>query len=220
MTMNPTVIEDEPSHEIYANLIGKSFASIITPHPSTALMQRSQDNYTSVIPPTDCESSTAPFSSTAARMEQIKEGTNDSGYNQNSIADVYRRAFSSASSPALSQISLSKKNKGYQLLTKMGFEEKDGGLGKNRQGQVTPMKTMLKLDRRGLGSGKRLIPRVTHRRRYRHHNLKSTIEKETKGTRRRRLKDEAEKERMKQKRARLMMNSDLPEEYGVYLGLD
>jgi hypothetical protein len=217
--MKPTVIEDEPSHEIYANLIGKSFASIIIPHPATALMQQSQDNYTSVIPSTDSESSTAPFSTTAARMEQTKEGTNDSEHNQNSIADVYRRAFSSESSLALSQISLSKKNKGYQLLTKMGFEEKDGGLGKNRQGQVTPMKTMLKLDRRGLGSGKRLIPRVTHRRRYCHHNLKSTIEKETKGTRRRRLKDEAEKERMKQKRARLMMNSDLPEEYGAYLGL-
>ncbi|XP_065898416.1 G patch domain and ankyrin repeat-containing protein 1-like [Dysidea avara] len=52
-------------------------------------------------------------------------------------------------------------NKGFQLLMKGGWNP-ECGLGPDGQGTRQPVKTVLKRDREGLGSGKKLKPRVTH----------------------------------------------------------
>jgi len=52
-------------------------------------------------------------------------------------------------------------NKGFQLLMKGGWNP-EHGLGPGGQGVRQPVKTILKRDREGLGSGKKSKPRVTH----------------------------------------------------------
>jgi len=52
-------------------------------------------------------------------------------------------------------------NKGFQLLMKGGWNP-ECGLGPDGQGVRQPVKTVLKRDREGLGSGKKPKPRVTH----------------------------------------------------------
>jgi len=52
-------------------------------------------------------------------------------------------------------------NRGFQLLMKGGWNP-EHGLGPNGQGVRHPVKTVLKRDREGLGSGKKPKPRVTH----------------------------------------------------------
>eukprot|EP01083_Nonionella_stella_P060645 158269_1 len=223
---NPTMIEEEPSHELYLNIIGKDSAKI-SPNSSTTTLRTqfsssrrgtSTGNSASIRTPTIIPSNDYQTKTTKPNID-FK--------NKNSFASVYRRALSSSNthnSYHSSQLSLDRKNKGYQILTKLGFKERDGGLGKNRQGGISPVKTILKFDKRGLGSGKRSTPKVTH---HQHTTLKSTPDvnvtlnkKETKGERKRRLKKEMQTEQMKEKRARMMINSELSDEYGVFLGLN
>ena len=52
-------------------------------------------------------------------------------------------------------------NRGFQLLMKGGWNP-EYGLGPDGQGVRQPVKTVLKRDREGLGSGKKSKPRVTH----------------------------------------------------------
>ena len=52
-------------------------------------------------------------------------------------------------------------NKGFQLMMKRGWNP-EKGLGPSEQGTVQPIKTVLKRDRQGLGSGRKQKPRVTH----------------------------------------------------------
>lgn len=108
------------------------------------------------------------------------------------------------------------------MLTKMGFNEKDGGLGKHRQGQMVPVKTILKLDRKGLGSGRRKIAKVTHK--FKNgadcgDNNNNNERKLTKSERKRLAKLERDKEQMKAKKARMIISSELDDKYGVFLGL-
>jgi G-patch domain len=57
---------------------------------------------------------------------------------------------------------ISKSNRGYQMLKKLGWTE-ERGLGKNRNGMLGPLKTQLKNNRKGLGTrGGRSQARVTH----------------------------------------------------------
>ena len=93
------------------------------------------------------------------------------------------------------------------MLSKMGFEEKDGGLGKSRQGQLSPVKTILKLDKRGLGQGPKKMAKVTHRQSTSVASTSSSVsgtvhqerQKLTKGQRKRRVKNEPTKEQMREK---------------------
>ena len=48
------------------------------------------------------------------------------------------------------------------MLKQMGWRESEGGLGKERQGNLTPVKIFLKRDKKGIGSGERLMAKVTH----------------------------------------------------------
>lgn len=57
--------------------------------------------------------------------------------------------------------SIPQSNKGFQLMIKRGWNP-ENGLGPSEQGTLQPIKTVLKRDRHGLGSGKKQKPRVTH----------------------------------------------------------
>jgi len=57
--------------------------------------------------------------------------------------------------------SIPQSNKGFQLMMKRGWNP-ENGLGPSEQGTTQPIKTVLKRDRQGLGSGKKQKPRVTH----------------------------------------------------------
>jgi hypothetical protein len=59
------------------------------------------------------------------------------------------------------RIMLPESNRGVQLLARLGWKE-DKGLGKDGQGQIQPAKSILKLDRTGLGHTQQLPARVTH----------------------------------------------------------
>ena len=53
--------------------------------------------------------------------------------------------------PVMRRVQLSEENVGFKMLTNMGFDEGDGGLGERRQGRLDPIATTLKMDTRGLG---------------------------------------------------------------------
>ena len=57
--------------------------------------------------------------------------------------------------------SIPQSNKGFQLMIKRGWNP-ENGLGPSEQGTLQPIKTVLKRDRQGLGSGRKQKPRVTH----------------------------------------------------------
>ena len=57
--------------------------------------------------------------------------------------------------------SIPQSNKGFQLMIKRGWNP-ENGLGPSEQGTLQPIKTVLKRDRQGLGSGGKQKPRVTH----------------------------------------------------------
>lgn len=226
---NPTIIEDEPSHEIYASLIGKNASTILgeplsssnkTRRNHSLLQQKALplSSATAAIIPLsndEEESYNTPSQSSASSRTKRKKNPQP--------AEIYKRAFSPTyNAPTLSQLSLDKKNRGFQMLTKMGFNEKDGGLGKHRQGQMVPVKTILKLDRKGLGSGRRKIAKVTHK--FKNgadcgDNNNNNGRKLTKSERKRLAKLERDKEQMKAKRARMIISSELDDKYGVFLGL-
>ena len=57
--------------------------------------------------------------------------------------------------------SIPQSNKGYQMMVKRGWNP-ENGLGPSKQGTLQPIKTVLKRDRQGLGSGRKQKARVTH----------------------------------------------------------
>lgn len=60
-------------------------------------------------------------------------------------------------------ITLPASNRGVRILARMGWDAEAGkGLGREGQGRVEPAKSMLKLDRKGLGHAKQPKARVTH----------------------------------------------------------
>jgi len=185
----PTTIEEEPAHEFYANL----FATIPVPYLS---------NHNSLQFSTPLSVQRPLVSAT------IQDDCHDSSEGGNVVKEsdfsrAYRRALSSSQN--LSSLSLNASNKGYQMLSSMGWKERDGGLGRKRQGSLEPIKTQLKKGKQGLGAGKPFVARVTH--------LQTSKALVTKKHRRKRVKEEAEIERKREKRARIIINSNLPTEY-------
>lgn len=82
--------------------------------------------------------------------------TKDGSTHEKSILHM----FSTASEPESRHVWINPSNNGYKLLERMGWKE-NLGLGVDEQGRKEPVKTMLKLDRSGVGSKKHSI-RVTH----------------------------------------------------------
>lgn len=193
---SPVIIEEEPPHEFYASLLGKKGA--IQSHSQSlaageARLVRRHDSSTS-LPAVIVPEEKRP------KKEEI------------AFSRLYGRSLSDP--PKLSSLALDETNRGYKILEKMGWSEQKGGLGRQRQGSMLPVKTVLKRDKKGLGSGKRKKARITHPAKSRSpENDGATQRKETKAERRRRRKQEAEQESRKAKRARMLLRTDISDEY-------
>ena len=139
------MIEEEPANEFYANLfqhkrsknrsLEEDNATIATVAITTTL-NHSQTRAAS----SAADGTTASYIS--PEEPNIKTKVSDFG-------QVYQRAFHNP--PTLSKISINAANKGHLLLTKMGWKEHEGGLGKCRQGTLTPIRSVWKRDYKGLG---------------------------------------------------------------------
>ena len=189
----PILVEDESPQEFYASLIGKKPRAVKT--SETAPPSKNQRQHSSTLPVVASEEPCAPIS--------------NAEFNK-----IYKRAISDP--PQLSSLSLDPSNKGFKLLTSMGWREHEGGLGKRRQGTLTPVKTQIKNDKRGLGKGRKKEERVTH-----HPHEKASVEvQETKAQRKRRRKAEREREQRREKRVRMLLRTDVSDEYEqLYMGL-
>jgi len=101
------------------------------------------------------------------------------------------------------------------MLSRMGWKEESGGLGKRRQGTMTPVKTMLKSDRKGLGSGKPNEWKISHR-----PPINVRDKALAKESRKRSAQELAAKEKARTKMARMMLRTDVSEEFeSLFWGL-
>ena len=208
------IIEDEPASDFYASLVGVS--------PSSVSRKRKR-----ILPPTNKSGVAAPLfedSATSsshivdAKRGEIHRNGDDTRASESEMSQTLHRAF--ANPTKQTSLSLDKSNKGYALLSAMGWSEESGGLGKSRQGEMLPVKTTLKMDKRGLGSGTGRRG-ITHK----HDDIEAAAGRkcgnnnvagpsgETKAQRKKRKKREAQKAASDDKRVRMMLRSDIPPEY-------
>jgi len=217
------VVEDEPPSDFYASLCGLSGSQ----------RKRKRTLLATPTGPDRSESSGRSSSSAAVACmgtdrsvcipPDEETGATASG-GRSDMARALHKAFTDP--PRLSSISLDKRNRGHAMLRRMGWSEDGGGLGKNRQGGMAPVKTELKLDRKGLGASagrKKTKARVTHK----HEHIAAaggcavsavqgsdgTACSESKSERKRRLKAEKERAARKDKRVRMMLSYDVPPEH-------
>lgn len=190
----PILVEDESPQEFYASLIGKKPRAVKS--SETTPPSKNRRHYSSTLP-------------IVVASEESSPPVSNAEFNQ-----TYKRAISDP--PQLSSLSLDPSNKGFKLLTSMGWKEDEGGLGKRRQGNLTPVKTQIKNDKRGVGRGRKKEERVTH---HPHEKISVKVQ-ETKAQRKRRRKAEREKEQRREKRVRMLLRTDVSDEYEkLYMGL-
>jgi hypothetical protein len=175
----PTIVEDIPSHEIYASLLG------IKRKPTLPTVTINSSTNSSIVVETD---SILPPST------------------------AFGRAFAKSQEIPLSNLLLTNSNKGFQLLQKMGWKERDGGLGRNRQGSLLPVKTVrLKDNRKGVGAQQQKCKaRITH---YPAPSVSTPKAQESKGQRKRRLRAERERDSRDAKKIRMILRTDVADEY-------
>jgi len=186
----PTTIEEEPAHEFYANLFEDK--KIVATNPVSSLSNRNSLQFST-------SSSLIQRPLVSATIQDDCHDSSEVGnvVKESDFSRAYRKALSSSQN--LSSLSLNASNKGYQILSSMGWKERDGGLGRKRQGSLAPIKTQLK----------RFAARVTH--------IQTSKALVTKKHRRKRVKEEAEIERKRENRARIIINSNLPTKYDEIL---
>ena len=231
------VIEDEPASDFYASLVGVKTSPgsrkrrRILPLPQQPNSKHGPSDNTH-LNHNRSEIPAASLPIVDAEVDDTK--TSECSDDQKSpgpalkseMGNSLHRAFAN---PPTNQTSLSldKSNKGYAMLSAMGWSEESGGLGRSRQGDMLPVKTTLKMDKRGLGlrlRGKRSAQgtaeaRITHRHddieaaAGRDNNSGSTLRGETKAERKKRKKQEADKASREDRRVRMMLRSDIPPEY-------
>ena len=221
----PPLVEDEPSHEIYANLTGLKNASRFRPRQQQNKQEQHQDH-------TYQQDDRAVYNNLHSSRTMIPvEKSDQNELSGSAPISIYRKRL--AEGCTISKLSIDQTNKGFQMLKRMGWKESEGGLGKKRQGKLTPVKTILKRDKRGLGSRKAPSAKVTHTTTRTTTNASASAtdgghgrntngryeepRQETKAQRRHRVIMEAEKDKWRDKRARLLIASDLPEELLAYL---
>lgn len=226
------VIEEEPASDFYASLVG------VKPPPGSRkrrriLPQPKSKVETGNLNNNHLENSTASLPIVDAEKEEIKANECSTGQKSDAslkseMAKTLQRAFAN---PPTNQTSLSldKSNKGYAMLSAMGWSEESGGLGRTRQGEMLPVKTKLKMDKRGLGSSATrrrkqsaqgtIKARITHR----HDDIEAAAGRdnssgarnsgETKTERKKRKKKETEKALRDDRLVHMMLRSDIPPEY-------
>lgn len=138
---NHIIIEEEPAHEIYARICGVQIQS-------SSSTIRTIDSLSSSYNHLKSSNDGIEDGSTSAIIDAEKSVNYE-------LISEFGQAFAYASkevpSSQTTQFQLNKSNKGFQLLTKMGYREEDGGLGKLRQGRIRPIQAKRKIDNRGVG---------------------------------------------------------------------
>ena len=115
-------------------------------------------------------------------------------------------------------------NRGFKMLQRMGWQEKDGGLGRQRQGSMQPVKTILKADKKGLGAGRKKRARVTHpasktsgMNRYEKNDRNAG---ESKAQRKQRRAEHRARQVRMAKKTRMLLRTNVSEEYeALYMKL-
>lgn len=206
----PNVIEEIPSHELYASLVGIPFSSYNNNNnakskdhswswsDSDIASHYSQRNDSPIIvipPPITFQECKSEFGKAYKRAGVLEKGVMEP-----------------------SKLTLNSSNKGFKILEKMGWKESGGGLGKQRQGILTPLKPCLKLDQMGLGCCSK-----NHKKKKLHRDNSTMSDHVSRAPiqpcqkKRRRRQEEEQKEARTMKRIRLMLRSDLADEYLPYL---
>ena len=224
------IVEDEPASDFYASVVG------MKSRKRRRILPQSKPKVESATPNNSLlGDTTASLPIVDAEKEEIKANECSAGGKKpndaalkSEMGHALHRAFAN---PPTNQTSLSldKSNKGYTMLSAMGWSEESGGLGRWRQGEMLPVKTTLKMNKRGLGSssakrGKRSSPgiieaKITHKHQDieaaagRNHNPEAGPSGETKAERKKRKKQEAEEASRDDRRVRMMLRSDIPPEY-------
>lgn len=177
----PSVIEEAASHEIYASLLG--------------IRRR-------VAPPL--------LEATGAALIESEDDENDTSQEKAQPTTSLIQSLKKSEETVMSSLRLDKSNKGFEMLSKMGWKESEGGLGRDRQGPMLPIKTVFKSDKKGLGVGKPKPARVTHSQAP---AKDDTPKQETKAERKRRQRSEREREECRNKKIRMMLRTDISDEY-------
>mmetsp|Transcript_13362 Transcript_13362/g.18381 ORF Transcript_13362/g.18381 Transcript_13362/m.18381 type:complete len:247 (-) Transcript_13362:133-873(-) len=200
---DPHVIEEEPPHEFYASLFfgGKT---------TTTSMQ----TFAPIHPPSSSSTSStisSPSSSAIAIPPDIPPA-NSHMKGKSVFSKVYHQALTNPPPPT-SSLKLDKSNKGYKLLSQMGWKEQDGGLGKHRQGVIRPVQAAYKVDKRGLG-----IPPKQFKRKKDH--PETNVVPMSKAKRRQLEKERNAREKLKEKRIKMALRTDVSCDYeDLYLKL-
>ena len=190
-----TMIDPIPSHELYASLVGISHRLTISnqavEYPNCLANVHANVH---VIPVEAKREPTTPLD----LFSQV--------YNKAVIATA------KTSQQKQSCLILDNRNKGFQLLRTMGWKEREGGLGRQQQGNLEPIKTVWKRNKQGLGTEPRSDTKIIH---SAEQPLSSRFvkQKESKGLRRRRRRREQQQEWTKTKDIQFMLRTDVSEEY-------
>jgi len=165
------------------------------------------------IPPDDLESSSS--CKDEKRNKDIFKGTSDfaKAYNQAILSDPTPQSISTLHPSSSSSIQLNHSNKGFQLLTRLGWKEKEGGLGKNRQGVMKPVEAKLKVDRRGLGSTPVRSKKKSAAFPSSNQQKQQQSQPESKSKRRQRAKEKEDHEQRREKKIRMLLRSDISCEF-------
>eukprot|EP00978_Attheya_sp_CCMP212_P016114 scaffold41956_cov51-Attheya_sp.AAC.2 len=216
MTSRAVLVEEEPPHEFYASLFGKTASSAKRlsswPRlPAASTPSRSTAPEWSQASASTSHAGLAADESCASVVQEDEEEDNEIGMNKScdasEFSQVYKKAM--ADPPKLSSLSLNGSNRGFQMLRNMGWREEEGGLGRTRQGTLAPVATCFQADRKGLGVAP-LKRRVTHNPPA---PAKDPKPQENKADRRCRRKEELETEKRRAKRARMLLRTDISDEY-------
>lgn len=196
----PTIVEEEPSHEIYSSLFEGTASQLSSKQAaSPTLLLQNESNLATISDDHQLPKNVIlPDNSTSNKNPLLKV------YNNNVVIPPTDGPMATRSA----NLSIDSSNKGYQMLSKMGWNEKDGGLGRRRQGRMNPVTSVLKKDKAGLGSPPPSMKKNTTVHKQLKMNKKSM---ETKAMRRRRKKEEIEKQKKKEKQVRIMLRSDIPD---------
>ena len=147
----PHQIEEEPAHEFYARICAihpKSIQSATwIPLISSS---ENQQNKSSSLEVSVTSHNVVPADDDVCDDSMLK-AKNPTGNNLGTFAQALHFASMKSNNKGSSKFKLNKSNKGFQILTKMGYRESEGGLGKYRQGRMIPIKIKPKLDCHGLG---------------------------------------------------------------------
>ena len=130
-----SIIEEEPAHEFYANLIGNTKPPSFPPYNTNHGNEQQTQPSTTEIP-------------TGANVipNEVERKDDDSESSARAPKSIYRRFLdhqpplqSPSPPPPRSKLTLGVDNPGFRMLTRMGWDESEGGLGRSRQGRLEPV---------------------------------------------------------------------------------